>query len=286
MTIARVGLVQMECSETVEINRDRTEAGIRECVARGANIVCLQELFTTLYFCRELRERYFDWAEPLDGPTTARFIDLARELGVVLVLPFFEKRAAGLYHNSAVVIDADGSVRGAYRKMHIPHDPGFEEKYYFSPGDLGFRVFDTAAGRVAVLICWDQWFPEGARLAALAGAQIVFYPTAIGWKPAEPGEYATYRDAWMTGMRAHAIHNGLFVAAVNRVGIEHEVRFWGHSFVADPLGRVIGVAGEGAENPVVDCDLDLIEATRRGWPFLRDRRIDAYTDLTRRFIDD
>ncbi|MCG3173616.1 MAG: N-carbamoyl-D-amino acid hydrolase [Myxococcota bacterium] len=285
--LVRLGLVQMPGSADRESNWRVAEAGVRDCAARGAQIICLQELFTTLYFCQTETHAHFDLAEPIPGPTVERFAPLARELEAALVLPFFERRAAGVYHNSAVVLDADGSITGTYRKMHIPDDPGFLEKFYFTPGDLGFRVFDTRYARIAAPICWDQWYPEAARLFALAGAEILFYPTAIGWKPGAPEEADAYAGAWETVQRGHAIANGLYVAAVNRVGREGDLEFWGRSFIAGPFGRIAARAAAYApENLVAEIDLSLIEQTRREWPFLRDRRIDAFGGLLKRYLDD
>ncbi|MEC9464955.1 MAG: carbon-nitrogen hydrolase [Myxococcota bacterium] len=283
----QVGLVQMPCSPDSRANLDRAAQGIKACASQGAQIVCLQELVATEYFCFEENYDHFDLAEAPDGPTVSYFTELARELKVVIVVPFFERRASGLYHNSAAVIDADGTNLGIYRKMHIPDDPGFLEKFYFSPGDLGFRVFDTHYGKISVLICWDQWFPEGARLAALAGAQIIFYPTAIGWHPTEPELREKYASGWEISMRAHAIANGSYVAAVNRTGNEGDMSFWGRSFVAGPMGEILAQAPEkqGA-NLVVSCDLRASELMRREWPFFRDRRVDAYTGIGKRFIDE
>jgi len=286
----RVGLVQMACGPDPQANLDAAVRKVREAARKGAQIVCLQELFRSQYFCREEDARLFDLAEPVPGPSTDVLGPLARELGVVIVASLFEKRATGLYHNTAAVLDADGSLLGIYRKMHIPDDPLFFEKFYFTPGDLGFRAFDTKFGRIAVLVCWDQWYPEAARIAALTGANILFYPTAIGWHPAEKAQYgAAQHDAWRTAQRAHAIANGVYVAAVNRVGFEkgpkdEGLEFWGGSFVSDPFGEVIARASHAKEETlIVDCDMARIEHTRRNWPFLRDRRIDAYADLSRRF---
>jgi N-carbamoylputrescine amidase len=281
----------MSCSKDPAENLAKAEDRIREAAARGAQIVCVQELFRSQYFCREESADLFNLAESIPGPTSESFQRLAKELGIVIIGSVFERRLAGVYHNTALVIDADGSLLGLYRKMHIPEDPLYFEKYYFTPGDLGFRCFDTRYARVAPLVCWDQWYPEGARLAALAGAEILFYPTAIGWHPAEKVEYgAAQHDAWRTIQRSHAIANGLYVAAVNRVGYEgppdHGLEFWGASFVADPFGRVLAEATHDHEEIlVVDCDPRLIEETRRNWPFLRDRRIDAYGPILSRVID-
>ncbi|HVL88204.1 MAG TPA: carbon-nitrogen hydrolase [Candidatus Thermoplasmatota archaeon] len=282
----RVALLQTHASADPEDNLRRTLALAREAAARGAKIVCLQELYRTEYFPREESQANFRLAETIPGPSTEAFSALARETGVVLVVPIFEKRAAGLYHNSLAVIDADGRLVGVYRKMHIPDDPCFFEKFYFAPGDTGFCAFDTRYGRVAALICWDQWYPEGARLAALAGAQFLFYPTAIGYHPNDAGVAHVQRDAWETIQRSHAIANGVFVGAANRVGREDEVVFWGASFVAGPFGEVLARASQDKEEILLaDCDLSQIESARHGWPFLRDRRIDAYDGLTKRFLD-
>ena len=287
----RVGLVQMACALDPNENSAKAEWRIREAAGKGAQIVCVQELFRSQYFCREERQEFFDLAEPIPGPTSESFTRLAAELKVVIVGSVFERRMAGVYHNTAMVIDADGAMLGLYRKMHIPHDPLFYEKYYFTPGDLGFRVFDTRYARVAPLICWDQWYPEAARLAALAGAQVLFYPTAIGWQPPEKEQYgAAQHDAWRTIQRSHAIANGIYVAAANRVGYEGPpvkgIEFWGASFVADPYGKVLAEASHHAEETlIVECDPRLIEEVRRNWPFFRDRRIDAYGAITSRVID-
>ena len=287
----RVGLIQMACSRDPGENLEKAQWRIREAAGKGAQIICVQELFRSQYFCQEESAALFDLAEPIPGPTSEAFSCLARELNVVLIGSIFERRAAGVYHNTALIFDADGLLAGTYRKMHIPDDPLYYEKYYFTPGDLGFRAFDTRYGRIAALVCWDQWYPEAARLAALSGAQILFYPTAIGWHPAEKAEYgAAQHDAWKTIQRAHAIANGLYVAAVNRVGFEGSaergLEFWGGSFVADPFGRVLAEASEsGEETLIVECDPRRIEETRRNWPFLRDRRIDAYGGILSRTLD-
>ena len=281
----------MTCSPDPAENLAKAEWRIREAAGKGAQIICVQELFRYPYFCREERAELFDLAEPVPGPTTDSFVRLARELKIVLIASVFERRTAGVYHNTAVVIDADGSLAGLYRKMHIPDDPLYFEKYYFTPGDLGFRSFDTRYARLAPLVCWDQWYPEAARLAALGGAQILFYPTAIGWHPAEKAAYgAAQHDAWRTIQRAHAIANGLFVAAVNRVGYEgppdRGLEFWGGSFVADPFGQVLCEASADREETLIaTCDTRRIEDVRRNWPFLRDRRIDAYSAICSRVID-
>jgi N-carbamoylputrescine amidase len=287
----RIGLIQMACSKDPNENLAKAEWRIREAAGKGAQIVCMQELFRSQYFCQREDAALFDLAEPIPGPTTESFARLARELEVALVGSVFERRAAGVYHNTAMVIDADGSLLGIYRKMHIPDDPGYYEKYYFTPGDLGFPCFDTRFARVAPLVCWDQWYPEAARLAALAGAQVLFYPTAIGWHPAEKArDGAAQFDAWRTIQRAHAIANGLYVAAVNRVGYEGPpetgLEFWGGSFVADPFGQVLAEASHDREETlIVECDPRRIEEVRRNWPFLRDRRIDAYTGIASRLIE-
>jgi N-carbamoylputrescine amidase len=284
----RVGLVQMRCvPDDPAANLAKAIAGIEDAAVRGAELVCLQELFRTPYFCQSEERARFDLAESVPGPTTEALAKVAAACGVVVVSSVFERRAEGLYHNTAVVLDADGRQAGVYRKMHIPDDPLYYEKFYFTPGDLGFQSIQTRAGRVGTLVCWDQWFPEAARLTALAGAQLLVYPTAIGWETGVRPEWEeAEHDAWETAQRAHAIANGVFVVAVNRVGAEERLTFWGQSFVADPFGRVIARASSTEEETlVVDCDLALIEACRRGWPFLRDRRIDAYGDLLKRFRD-
>ncbi len=291
-----IGLVQQRCGESTADNLQRALAGIDEAAGRGAQVVCLQELFRSRYPCQSEESARFGQAEPIPGPSTEALSKRAAALGVVIIGSLFESRAEGLYHNTAVVLDADGSLAGRYRKMHIPDDPLYYEKFYFTPGDLGFPVFVTRFARIGVGVCWDQWFPEGARLSALAGAQLLFYPTAIGWQFDEGSrEDAAQHDAWETAQRAHSIANGVFVAAVNRVGHEPPpdgchpsdgIRFWGQSFVSDPFGRVIARASVDEEEVLLaECDLAAIEQTRRGWPFLRDRRVDAYADLTRRYRD-
>jgi N-carbamoylputrescine amidase len=282
----RVALCQHAASSEPRVNWDRFEAQVREAVSKGATLVFSQELFLGPYFCQGQDPSGFDLAEPVPGPTTERLRSLARELGVVLVGSLFERRAPGLHHNTAVLVDSDGSLRGLYRKMHIPQDPGFDEKYYFAPGDLGFKAFDTAAGRVGVLICWDQWYPEAARLTALQGAEILLYPTAIAWDDLEDKEVRPVQyQAWQTAMRAHAIANGVYVAAANRVGREGRLDFWGGSFLSDPEGRILHQSSHGApEVAVLDCPLDRIGKARQLWPFLRDRRIDAYQGLLSRWI--
>lgn len=257
---------------------------IRQAAAQGAQIICLQELFDTLYFCIEQTPEHFDLADPVPNATLASLQALAAELAVVLVVPFFERRAPGLYHNSAAVIDADGALLGLYRKMHIPQDPGFEEKFYFTPGDLGFKAWDTRYGRIGVLICWDQWYPEGARLTALDGAQILFYPTAIGWLPEEkPTLGEAQHNAWQTVQRGHAVANGCYVCAPNRIGTEGQTEFWGRSFIANPYGQVVAQGGQEEEIVLATLDFDALENTRRWWPFFRDRRIDAYGDIVKRW---
>jgi N-carbamoylputrescine amidase len=286
----RVGVVQMSCSTDADKNLAKAEQKIRDAAAQGAQIVCLQELFRSQYFCRVEDPHLFDLAESIPGPSTDRLQPLAKELGVVIVASLFERRVAGLYHNTAAVIDASGALLGIYRKMHIPDDPLFYEKYYFTPGDLGFRMFDTAFGRIAVLVCWDQWYPEAARIAALGGANIIFYPTAIGWHPSEKAEFGEAQyDAWRTIQRSHAIANGIYVAVPNRVGFEgppdHGLEFWGGSFIADPFGRVLSQASHDKEEILVaECDPRKMDETRRNWPFLRDRRIDAYSPILTRML--
>ena len=289
----KVGLVQMAMSPEPAKNLDRAVARVKEARGAGADVVCLPELFRSQYFCQREDASLFDLAEPVPGPTTEALGRAAKETGAVVVAPIFERRAPGLYHNSAAIIDADGQLRGLYRKMHIPDDPAFYEKFYFTPGDLGFRAFDTQAGRIGTLICWDQWYPEGARLTALQGAAILFYPTAIGWHPHEKEAFgAAQRDAWRTIQRSHAIANGVYVAAVNRVGHEKPLpdgaglEFWGTSFLADPFGVVVAEASTDKEEIVVgEVDLARLEDVRRNWPFLRDRRIDAYGGIDKRFLD-
>jgi N-carbamoylputrescine amidase len=279
--------VQSRSGDDPEANMRTALDGVRQAAARGAQIVCLQELFRSQYFCQVEDHRFFDLAEPIPGPSTERLAALAKELGVVIVASLFEKRAEGLYHNTAAIIDADGSYLGKYRKMHIPDDPQYYEKFYFTPGDLGFRSWDTRFARIGVLVCWDQWYPEAARLTAMSGAQILFYPTAIGWLPSEKAEHgAQQQSAWETIQRSHAIANGVFVAAPNRVGREGALQFWGGSFVSDPNGNLLAKGQhEGEEIVMAQCDLGLIDVVRTHWPFLRDRRIDAYGDLTKRYRD-
>jgi N-carbamoylputrescine amidase len=287
----QIGLIQMTCSADARRNLDKAIDRIREAAALGAGIICLQELFRSQYFCREENAELFDLAEPIPGPSTETIGKVAKELGVVVIASLFERRAAGLYHNTAAIIGADGGLLGVYRKMHIPDDPLYYEKFYFTPGDLGFLNFETPHARIGVLVCWDQWYPEGARLTALRGADVLFYPTAIGWHPSEKAQYgAAQLDAWQTIQRAHAIANGIYVAAVNRTGYEGTpdsgLEFWGSSFVADPFGQVVAQASTGEEEIlVVECDPKRAEEVRRNWPFLRDRRIDAYGPLTSRWLD-
>jgi N-carbamoylputrescine amidase len=289
----RVGLVQMSMSPDPQANLDKAAARVEEAARAGAQVVCLPELYRSPYFCQREDPASFDLAETVPGPSTERLSEVARRAQVAVVVPIFEKRAPGLYHNSAVVLDADGATLGLYRKMHVPDDPAFYEKFYFTPGDLGFRAFDTRYGRVGTLICWDQWYPEGARLTALRGASAIFYPTAIGWHPHEKERHgAEQRDAWRTVQRGHAIANGCYVAAVNRVGREPGppgqagLEFWGTSFLCDPFGVVVAEASTDREEILIgEVDLARIEEVRRGWPFLRDRRIDAYEGIARRFLD-
>jgi len=284
-----VGLIQMSCSVDPRENFAKAEARIQDAAKRGAQIICLQELFRSQYFCREENAELFELAEAIPGPSTEALAKLARSLKVVIIGSLFERRAAGIYHNTAVAIDADGALLGKYRKMHIPDDPLYYEKFYFTPGDLGFPNFDTRFARIGVLVCWDQWYPEGARLSSLGGANILFYPTAIGWHPSEKKEFgAAQLDAWRTIQRSHAIANGVFVAAVNRVGFEgtpeSSLEFWGHSFVCDPFGQILAEASADKEEILlVECDPSRVEEVRRNWPFLRDRRIDAYSPILNRW---
>ncbi len=290
----KVGLIQHTCGNERAANLGRTIAGIREAAAQGARLVLLQELHTGVYFCQAEDTRYFDLAETIPGPSTEQLGKIAAELQVVIVASLFERRAAGLYHNTAVVFEADGSIAGKYRKMHIPDDPGFYEKFYFTPGDLGFNPIKTSVGNLGVLVCWDQWFPEAARLMALAGADLLLYPTAIGWNPDDDTqEQSRQRDAWITIQRAHAIANGLPVLACNRTGFEADpsghtegIQFWGSSFVAGPQGEILALAPTDAPSVLVtEIDLHRSEQVRRIWPYLRDRRIDAYEELMRRYRD-
>jgi N-carbamoylputrescine amidase len=286
-----VGLIQMRCSADADDNVRRACALLTDAAGRGAQIACLPELFRTPYFCQSEDAARFDLAEPIPGPTTLALAQVAKETGMVVIGSIFERRAPGIYHNTAVIIDNDGSLRGLYRKMHIPDDPLYYEKYYFTPGDLGFLTFETAFARVGTLVCWDQWYPEAARLTALQGAEVLFYPTAIGWHPAEKAEFGEAQSsAWETIQRSHAIANGVYVAAVNRIGHEGPaaggLEFWGGSFLADPFGRIIAKAGRDTEEIIIArCDPRIQEETRRNWPFLRDRRIDAYAGITQRYLD-
>ena len=286
----RIGLVQMSCSTDPDANLEKALIKIREAAQMGAQVVCLQELFRSQYFCRVESAELFDLAEPIPGPSTDAIAKLARELKVVVVASLFEKRAQGLYHNTAAILNADGELQGLYRKMHIPDDPLYYEKFYFTPGDLGFKNFDTPFGRFGVLVCWDQWYPEGARLTSLQGASVLFYPTAIGWHPHEKEQYGPAQlDAWRTIQRAHAIANGIYVAAVNRIGFEgtpdNGLEFWGNSFLADPFGRVLAQASTDKEEILIgEIDPKLQDEVRRNWPFFRDRRIDAYEGITKRWL--
>jgi N-carbamoylputrescine amidase len=289
MSTVTLGLIQGTTFATQAESLARHEALIREAASQGAQIICLQELFNIPYFCTRQDTALFDLAEHVpDGPTTHHLAALAKELGVVLIVPLFEKRGPGLYHNTASVIDADGTVLGIYRKMHIPQDPGFEEKFYFTPGDLGYRVWNTRFGRIGVLICWDQWYPEAARLTALAGAEILFYPTAIGWLSREKAALGQAQHCgWETVQRGHAVANGCYVAAVNRTGHQDDTEFWGQSFVANPYGEIVAKASvEKEEILIVPVDKGAVEDFRRIWPFFRDRRIDTYSPLTKRYLDE
>ena len=289
----KIALVQMACGADLDANLRQAIEGIGEAACQGARIVCLPELFRSPYFCQREDASLFDLAERVPGPSTNALARAARKSRVVVIAPVFERRAPGVYHNSAAVLGPTGKLIGLYRKMHIPDDPGYYEKFYFTPGDLGFHAFDTPAGRIAPLICWDQWYPEAARLVALEGASVIFYPTAIGWHPSEKRRFGiTQRDAWRTVQRGHAISNGVYVAVVNRVGVEKArpsdagIEFWGSSFVADPQGVVVAEASADREEILIgEVDLSRLEDVRRNWPFWRDRRIDAYTGLTRRLLD-
>ncbi|MDZ4818241.1 MAG: carbon-nitrogen hydrolase [Planctomycetota bacterium] len=286
-TRTTLALIQMSCSANKARNVAKALERIDAAAAAGAEVICLQELFAGLYFCQTEDHSQFDLAEPIPGPTSEALAAAAKKHNVVIVSSLFERRAPGLYHNTAVLFDTDGSTAGVYRKMHIPDDPLYYEKFYFTPGDLGFKSFDTQHGKLGTCVCWDQWYPEAARLTALAGAQIIFYPTAIGWLLDEKAEYGvSQHNAWETMMRSHAIANGVFVAAVNRVGIEGGIEFWGASFVCDPNGNILARASHDKEETLlVECDIDRIDLVRTHWPFLRDRRIDAYGDLTKRYLD-
>jgi N-carbamoylputrescine amidase len=280
-----VGLVQMACSPDTGKNLENAMDSIRAASKKGAQIICLPELFLTQYFCQTEETENFSLAEPIPGPTSETLTRLAKELQVVLVVPIFEKRTQGIYHNTAIVIDADGSIAGTYRKMHIPDDPCFFEKFYFTPGDTGFKSFDTHYGKVGVLICWDQWFPEAARLTALSGAQFLFYPTAIGYQDEDAKVSQQQISAWETIQKSHAISNGVFLGSVNRVGRENALTFWGRSFVCDPFGKVIEQAENEPQIVIAQCALSEIESTRQNWPFLRDRRVDAYQGLSKLYLD-
>lgn len=288
-----VGLIQMQISESPGENMKKAEHFVRDAAGKGAQVICLPELYRSQYFCQKEDIELYDLAEEIPGPSSKLFSKLAAETNTAIIVPLFEKRGLGLYHNSLITFDADGSHVGIYRKMHIPDDPAYYEKFYFTPGDLGFKSFDVKYGKIGTLICWDQWYPEGARLTALTGASILFYPTAIGWHPYEKDEHgAQQRDAWMTVQRGHAVANGIYVAGVNRVGFERPVpeqagiQFWGSTFLADPQGQIIAQASDDKEEILIgEVDLGRIEYIRRNWPFLRDRRIDAYGDITKRFID-
>ncbi len=286
-----IGLIQMACSTEQAENLEKAIVRVREAAKRGAKVICLPELFRSQYFCREENADLFELAEPIPGPSTEAIGKVAGELGVTVIASLFERRAAGLYHNTAAILGPDGKLQGIYRKMHIPDDPLYYEKFYFTPGDLGFLNFETPQARIGVLVCWDQWYPEGARLTALQGADVLFYPTAIGWHPSEKAEFgAAQLEAWTTIQRAHAIANGVYVAAVNRIGYEgpaeRGLEFWGSSFVADPFGQMAARASSDQEEIlVVECDPKRAEEVRRNWPFLRDRRIDAYGRITQRWLD-
>ena len=281
-----VGLVQMACSPDASKNLGKAVDSIRAAAKQGAQIICLPELFLTQYFCQTEDPDNFSLAEPLPGPTSITLSNLAKDLQVVLIVPLFEKRTQGIYHNTAIVIDADGSIAGTYRKMHLPDDPCFFEKFYFTPGDTGFKSFSTRYGKVGVLICWDQWFPEAARLTALSGAQFLFYPTAIGYQDEDAKVSQQQISAWETIQKSHAISNGVFLASVNRVGRENALTFWGKSFICNPFGEVIGQAKDEPQILIAKCPLSEIESTRQNWPFLRDRRVDAYQGLSKLYLDD
>jgi len=284
-----IGAIQMRMSKHAKENLDKACAMLEQAAAKGVQVACLPELFLTEYFCQKIDHTNFNLAEPLDGPTVQRLSTVAKKTGMVIVGSIFERAGSGLYYNTAVIIGADGKTIGHYRKMHIPHDPLFEEKYYFAPGDLGFKAFDTGVGKIGTLVCWDQWYPEGARLTAMQGAEVLFYPTAIGWHPKEKAEFGEAQvSAWETMQRSHAIANGVYVAAVNRIGHEmitgNGLEFWGHSFICDPFGKILAMASHDKEEILTTkVDPSLIEETRRLWPFFRDRRVDAYGDVTKRF---
>ncbi len=292
MRTVTLGLLQHACSANPAANLKKTLTLVEKAAKQGAKVICTQELFRSQYFCQAEKHEYFKLAEPIPGPSTEAFQKLAKKHKVVIVASLFEKRASGLYHNTAVIIDADGALLGIYRKMHIPDDPLFYEKFYFTPGDTGFKAWQTKYGRIGVLICWDQWYPEAARLTAIQGAEILFYPTAIGWHPSEKKEYGVNQHgAWETIQRSHAVANGCYVAAVNRIGLETPeggdgIEFWGQSFVAGTSGQILAKASVDKEEILlVPLEMDRVDETRTHWPFLRDRRIDAYGDITKRFID-
>jgi len=288
-----IALTQVSLNGTPEENLAKCSDWTRKAAQEGADIVCLPELYSSFYFCQSENTKHFELAEPLYGVSYQAFTKLAKELGVVIIVPFFEKRMSGLYHNTAYIIDNDGTEAGIYRKMHIPDDPSYYEKFYFTPGDLGFKAFDTRVGKIGTLICWDQWYPEGARLTALQGAEVLFYPTAIGWHPHEKEKQGKNQyEAWMTVQRGHAVANGIYVAACNRVGLEQPlpdtagIQFWGASFIAGPQGEILAMASHDKEEIITaEVDLEYMEDIRRNWPFLRDRRIDAYGGITKRAID-
>jgi len=284
--LLQIGLVQSKSSSSLKKNLERAVNRCHLAADQGANIICLQELFRSPYPCQDENTDRFDWAESIPGPSTEALAEVASEREVVIIASLFEKRTKGLYHNTAAVIDADGTLLGTYRKTHIPDDPGYYEKFYFTPGDLGYQAFQTKYAKIGVLICWDQWFPEAARLTALQGAEILFYPTAIGWNPEDSKEIQNAQhDAWQTIQRSHAIANGVFVVSVNRTGTEGKTKFWGRSFVCDPFGEIMEKASHDQEEIItVACDMGEIEHTRRHWPFLRDRRIDTYPNIAERFI--
>ncbi len=290
MSKVKIGLVQMSCVEDKSSNLDKAIMKIKEAATKGAQIVCLQELFTSLYFCDVEDYENFKLAEPIPGPSTERLQPIARELGIVIIASLFEKRAQGIYHNTTAVLDADGSYLGKYRKMHIPDDPAFFEKFYFTPGDLGYKVFNTRFAKIGVLICWDQWYPEGARLTSMKGAEILFYPTAIGWATSQDdATNAEQYNGWQTIQRSHAVANGVHVVSVNRVGFEQAgaMKFWGGSFVSNPFGRILYQASHDHEEVhVEELDLNKTDFYRTHWPFMRDRRIDSYGEITKRFLDE
>jgi len=292
MTTKQIGLIQMAMSKNPDENLQKAVRLVEQAADQGAEIICLPELFRSQYFCQSENPEFFDLAELIPGLSTDTLGKIAKAKKVVIVASLFEKRAPGLYHNTTAILDQDGEISGMYRKMHIPDDPAYYEKYYFTPGDLGFKAINTSCGKIGALVCWDQWYPEAARLVALQGAPILFYPTAIGWHPHEKTEFGeSQKSAWMTIQRSHAIANGVYVAAVNRVGHEKQnegepgIEFWGHTFLSDPFGNIVAQAGSREEILVAEMDTQKIETTRRNWPFLRDRRIDAYTQITERYLD-